>query len=96
MHELPVDLMVRHSFVPLRREGNTLYVAMADPTNLDLIDELEAQLRMRLRTAVTTQSAIEDALKRGDTAARILQSATAGFRTDTMALVRETEQGRKS
>jgi type IV pilus assembly protein PilB len=93
IHELPVDLMIRHSFVPLRRENNTLYIAMADPTNFDLIDEIEAQLHMRLKTSVATQSSIEEALKRGDTAARILQTATAGFRTDSMALVRETEQG---
>jgi len=93
IHELPVDLMIRHNFVPLKLDGNVLFVAMADPTNLDVIDELEAQLQMRLKPAVSTQSAIEEALKRGDTAARILQTATAGFRTDTMALVRETEQG---
>jgi type IV pilus assembly protein PilB len=93
VHELPVDLMIRHNFVPLRRDGTLLYVAMADPTDLDLIDELEAQLGVRLKMAVATQSAVEEALKRGDTAARILQTATAGFRTDSMALVRETEQG---
>jgi type II secretory ATPase GspE/PulE/Tfp pilus assembly ATPase PilB-like protein len=93
IHELPVEMMVRHCFVPLGREGDILYVAMADPSNLDVIDEIEAQLRVRLRTAVATQTAVEEALKRGDTAARILQDATAGFRTDRMALVRETEHG---
>jgi len=93
VHELPVDMMVRHNFVPLRREANTLFIAMADPTNFDLIDELEAQLKVRLKTAVATRSAIEEALKRGDTAARILQGATAEFRADKMALVRETDQG---
>jgi type IV pilus assembly protein PilB len=93
VHELPVDLMVRHNFVPLHRDGDQLYVAMADPTNLEVIDELEAQLHVRLRTAVATQSAVEEALKRGDTAARMLQTATAGFRSDAVALLRETEQG---
>jgi type IV pilus assembly protein PilB len=93
VHELPVDLMVHHNFVPLRKEGNILYVAMADPTNLDLIDELEAQLHLKLKTAVATQSSVEEALKRGDTAARILQTATAGFRSDAVALLRETDQG---
>src|SRR5262252_9405270 len=80
IHELPVEMMVRHCFVPLGRDGDILYVAMADPRNLDVIDEIEAQLRVRLRTSVATQSAVEEALKRGDTAARILQDATAGFR----------------
>ncbi len=93
IHELPVEMMVRHSFVPLSRHGDTLYVAMADPSNLEVIDEIEAQLHVRLKTAVATQTAVEEALKRGDTAARILQDATAGFRTDRMALVRETENG---
>ena len=93
IHELPVEMMVRHSFVPLGRDGDLLYVAMADPSNLEVIDEIEAQLHVRLRTAVATQSAVEEALKRGDTAARILQDATAGFRTDRMALVRETDTG---
>jgi len=93
IHELPVELMVRHSFVPLDRDGDTLYVAMADPTNLEIVDEIEAQLHVRLRTAFATQASVEEALKRGDTAARILQDATAGFRTDRMALVRETDQG---
>jgi type II secretory ATPase GspE/PulE/Tfp pilus assembly ATPase PilB-like protein len=93
IHELPVELMVRHSFVPMDRDGDTLYVAMADPTNLEAIDEIEAHLHVRLKTAFATQTAVEEALKRGDTAARILQDATAGFRTDRMALVRETEHG---
>jgi type IV pilus assembly protein PilB len=93
VHELPVELMIRHSFVPLRRDGNTIYVAMANPTNLDAIDEIESHLKARLKVSVATPTAIEEALKRGDTAARILQDATAGFRTDRMALVRETDQG---
>lgn len=93
IHELPVDLMVRYNFVPLGRDGNTLRVVMADPANLDAIDEIEAQLRARLKIAVAARSAIEEALKRGDTAARILQDATAEFRTDRLSLVRETEHG---
>jgi type IV pilus assembly protein PilB len=93
IHELPVDLMIRHSFVPLRRDGDVLYVAMADPTNFEIIDEIEGQLKVRLRPAVATLTSIEEALKRGDTSARILQDATAGFRADGMTLLRETEQG---
>jgi type IV pilus assembly protein PilB len=93
IHELPVDLMVRYSFVPLSREGNVLSVVMADPTNLAAIDEIEAQLRVKLKVAVAARSAVDEALKRGDTAARILQDATAGFRTDRMSLVVETEHG---
>src|SRR5918911_5235704 len=87
IHELPVELMVRHSFVPMKREGDLLYVAMADPTNLAVIDEIEAQLHCRLKPGVASVAAVEEALKRGGTAARMLQDATAGFRTERMALV---------
>src|SRR6266481_9094706 len=38
LSELPVDLMVRHQFVPLRRENGKLHIAMADPTDLDRLD----------------------------------------------------------
>src|SRR5215472_17393545 len=93
VHELPVDLMLRHNFVPLRRDQTTLFIAIADPTNLDALDEIGAQIRMRIKVAVAARSAIEEVLKRGDTAARILQDATAGFRTDKLSLLVETEHG---
>src|SRR5437764_12083434 len=90
IHELPVELMVRHSFVPMKREGDLLFVAMADPTNLVVIDEIEAQLHCRLKPGVATVAAVEEALKRGDTAARMLQDATAGVRSERLAPARET------
>jgi type IV pilus assembly protein PilB len=93
VHELPVDLMLRHNFVPLRRDQTTLFIAMADPANLDALDEIEGQVRMRVKVGVAAKSAIEEVLKRGDTAARILQDATAGFRTDKLSLLVETEHG---
>ena len=37
---IPVDTMLRNHFVPLKREGRDLHAAMADPTNLHLLDEL--------------------------------------------------------
>jgi len=37
--------MVRHQFVPLRRENGKLYFDMADPTDLDRLDELAGALR---------------------------------------------------
>src|SRR5260370_39436357 len=52
--ELPVDLMVRHQFVPLRREDHKLHIAMADPTDLDQLDDLASALRMRIVPYVAT------------------------------------------
>jgi type IV pilus assembly protein PilB len=88
--EVPVDLMVRHQFVPLRRENGRLYVAMADPTDLDRLDELAGALRTRIVPAVATAGAIDVVLRKGDATQRVLQEAASGFR---ISLVRETEQG---
>src|SRR5438046_4876731 len=90
LSELPVDLMVRHQFVPLRRENGKLHIAMADPTDLDRLDDLAGALRIRLVPYVATAGAIDVVLRKGDATQRVLQEAASGFR---ISLVRETEQG---
>ena len=88
--ELPVDLMVRNQFVPLKRENGKLHIAMADPTDLDRLDDLASALRMRLVPHVATAGAIDVVLRKGDATQRVLQEAASGFR---ISLVRETETG---
>src|SRR5437868_2363904 len=88
--ELPVDLMVRNQFVPLRREGRRLHVAMADPTDLERLDELASALHARIVPHVATAGAIDVVLRKGDATQRVLQEAASGFR---ISLVKETEQG---
>lgn len=90
VQSLPVDLMLRNKFIPLRRENGHLVVAMADPSDLMLLDELKAQLRVPVKVEVATASAIEAVLRKGDASQRVLQEATEGFRA---ALVKETDQG---
>ncbi len=90
VQSLPVDLMLRNKFVPLRRENGHMVIAMADPSDLLLLDELKAQLRVSLKVEVATWSAIEAVLRKGDASQRVLQEATEGFRA---ALVKETDQG---
>jgi type IV pilus assembly protein PilB len=90
VQSLPVDLMLRNKFVPVRRENGHMVIAMADPSDLMLLDELKAQLRVSLKVEVATWSAIEGVLRKGDASQRVLQEATEGFRA---ALVKETEQG---
>ena len=42
---IPVDLMFRYNFVPLQAQNGTLEIALADPRNLNLIDELALLLQ---------------------------------------------------
>ncbi|HYY57157.1 MAG TPA: GspE/PulE family protein [Pyrinomonadaceae bacterium] len=90
LNEYPVDLMVRNQFVPLRREGKRLHVAMADPTDLEKLDELASALRTRIVPHVATAGAIDVVLRKGDATQRVLQEAASTFR---ISLVKETETG---
>ena len=87
---IPVEMMLRSHFVPLRREGRDLHMAMADPTNLETLDELENALNVRIVPYIATQGAIDVVLKKGDATQRVLQEAASGFK---ISLVKETEQG---
>ncbi|MBK9153788.1 MAG: type II/IV secretion system protein [Chloracidobacterium sp.] len=88
--KVPVDLMLRAHFVPLKREGRELHAAMADPTNLERLDELENVLNVRIVPYIATQGAIDVVLKKGDATQRVLQEAASTFK---ISLVKETEQG---
>ena len=56
--EVPVDLMVRHQFVPLKRDTKGLHIAMADPTDLERLDELSSTLKTRIVPHVATAGAV--------------------------------------
>lgn len=88
--KIPVDMMLKNLFVPLRREGRNLHAAMADPTNLQLLDELENVLNVRIVPYVATAGAIDVILRKGDQTQRVLQEAASTFK---ISLVKETEQG---
>lgn len=88
--KLPVDLMLRNQFVPLKRENGTLHVAMADPTNLERLDELENVLNVRIVPYVATAGSIDVVLRKGDSTSRVLAEAASTFK---ISLVKETDQG---
>lgn len=88
--KIPVDLMLRNHFVPLKRVGSKLHVAMSDPSNLDILEELENALNVKIVPHVATQGAIDVVLKKGDATQRVLQEATSSFK---ISLVKETENG---
>ena len=88
--KIPVEMMLRNHFVPLKREGHDLHAAMADPTNLERLDEMENALNVRIVPYIATQGAIDVILKRGDATQRVLQEAASGFK---ISLVKETDQG---
>src|SRR5438876_8406354 len=90
---IQVDLMFRYNFVPLRMEGNALVVAMADPSDLVVVDEVSALLGRPLVINVAALSEIQDLLKKSESSQRMLEEATEGFKLD---LIREDESGEET
>src|SRR5512137_2065246 len=87
---IPVDIMQRFQFVPLEDSGDVLIVALADPTNIPVIDELELLLQRQIEVAVSTPSAILEALQRSGSSERVLQSVSEDFK---FSIVKEQEDG---
>src|SRR5258706_13668166 len=83
-HSVPVDLMFRYNFVPIQGHNGTLEIALADPRNLNLIDELSVLLGKKLRVKVATLSQISDLLKKTEQSQRVLEEVTEGFTLDVV------------
>src|SRR5579872_3482767 len=81
---IPVDLMFRYNFVPMQAQNGTLEIAMADPRNLNMIDELALLLNKKLRIRVATLSQISDLLKKTEQSQRVLEEVTEGFALDVV------------
>ncbi len=83
-HSIPVDLMFRYNFVPIQGHNGSLEIALADPRNLSLIDELSVLLGKKLRVKVATLSQISDLLKKTEQSQRVLEEVTEGFTLDVV------------
>ena len=81
---VPVDLMFRYNFVPLRAQNGTLEIALSDPRNINTIDELSLLLNKKLKVKVATASQIADLLKKTEQSQRVLEEVTEGFALDVV------------
>ncbi len=76
----PLDRMRRDVFVPVRREGDRLVVAVADPGNVLLRDDLARWQGDRVTLVLASRSAVLDRLSRVDASQRDLNAITEGFK----------------
>ncbi len=54
----------RYNVMPVKKEGNILYLAMADPNNVMAIDDVRVNSRCMVRPVLAAPGAIEDAIRR--------------------------------
>src|SRR6266852_2153510 len=89
---IPADLMFRYSFVPLEEQNNALVIAVADPSQVLLSDELPLLLGKKLSIKVATARQIADLLKRTEQSQRVLEQATEAFTLQVSKEEEETEE----
>jgi type IV pilus assembly protein PilB len=61
---LRLDLAERYGVFPLGVDGNTLYLATSDPTNLEQMQELEFATNKKVQVAVATASSIDRSIRK--------------------------------
>src|SRR5262247_3281718 len=61
---IPREICEKHQVIPIRRNGPTLIVAMADPSNIYAIDELKFLTQYNIEPVVASEAAVEAAISR--------------------------------
>jgi type IV pilus assembly protein PilB len=90
---IPAELMFRFNFVPLESRDNQLQIAVADPSQVLLSDELPLLLGKKLVIKVATPTQISDLLKRTEQSQRVLEQATEAF---TLQVVQDEDEAEES
>ena len=90
LNSLPPDALYRFRFAPLELTENSMVVAVADPTDVVKLDELELLFDRPLQIRVAADSAITALVKAGEGTRRVLREVSEDF---MLQLVKETERG---
>ncbi len=82
---IPGDLATKHLVLPLKRDGRTLTVAMADPTNLGIIDDLKFITRYDIFPVIAGEYTLRNAVE------KIYESSEAQMQSLLADIVSEAE-----
>ncbi len=86
---IPAELMFLFNFVPMEAQNGALVIAVADPSQVLLSDELPLLLGKKLILKVATPTQISDLLKRTEQSQRVLDQATEAF---TLTVVEDDDE----
>ena len=93
---VPAELATKHTLLPLKRDGRTLTVAVADPTNQEILEDLKFVTRYDIFPVLggesTLRAAIEKAYDAGDIGMDTLLKDIAGEVDGDIEVLDETEE----
>jgi type IV pilus assembly protein PilB len=90
---VPGDLAMRHHVLPLRRVGRTLTVAMANPGDLGVIDDLKFITRFDIEVVIAGEMSLRKIIEREyDSADERMKDLLEQVSSDDVELVEEKEE----
>ena len=69
---IPPDLAVKLQVVPFKRQGNTMYLAVSDPTRVEALDDIKFLTGLNIEIVVASENEIASALSKYYNASSIL------------------------
>src|ERR1700751_1882847 len=84
LRTVPVELMFRYNFVPIEARPDALVIAVSDPSQLMVLDEIAGLLGHRIMARVATLSQITEVLKKTEQSQRVLDEASEGLTFDVL------------
>src|SRR5438874_683138 len=80
---VPAPIAKKYEIIPVRRMGNSLAVAMADPTNVFALDDIAFMTNLQVLPLVASQTAIRKAIDRHyESKTEAIQSAMQDISSD--------------
>jgi type IV pilus assembly protein PilB len=61
---IPKEVVIRHQVIPINKAGNTLIVAMADPSNIYAIDDIKFITNFHIDIVVASEGQIAEAIEK--------------------------------
>lgn len=61
---IPKEVVVRHQVIPINKSGNTLIVAMADPSNIYAVDDIKFITNFNIDVVVASEGQIAEAIEK--------------------------------
>jgi type IV pilus assembly protein PilB len=88
---IPTSIVQKHLVIPVAKHGNTLTMAMVDPTNVFAVDDIKFMTGLRIELMVATENAVRRAIDRLYDSSESLQNVMASIEDAGMEVMEEQD-----
>jgi type IV pilus assembly protein PilB len=85
------DFMMKNQVVPVRRSGSTLYLAIVDPFNVSVLDDIKFRTGYHIEALVASETDIKTTIERHLNPTASIDGALADFEDEGMEVVKQDE-----